>query len=499
MAGAELASAYINLYPKLKTNEIEAQLKKVDTTSAGRQMGDKSASGFASGFTSLHGIVKTIAASAAFAAAAEFVKSSVDAYANYEQLVGGVDTLFKESSEQLQAYAEDAYKSAGMSANQYMEMSTSFAASLLQSLGGDTAAAAEYANQAIIDMSDNANKMGTDIAMIQNAYQGFAKQNYTMLDNLKLGYGGTKEEMERLLEDAEALMAANGEMVDYSIESYADIVDAIHVVQTEMGITGTTALEASETISGSVASMQGQWSNWLTALANGNADITAETEKLVETVTVVISNIVPVVGQILASILYLIAQKMIDMATGGVEFIKSFGRGIADGFPFVLSEIGRGISDGIARIKSSVGSFTQAGRDLIAGMVSGITSAGGAVWDAITRICQNSLNRIKSFFGIASPSKVMREMFGYVGEGMALGLEDKSSRVIGAMTSVADGVMGAASLTATPALATAGAGYGGNTTNINLYCDIKDLQGIQTLNDLYDMLSRARAINPTRR
>ena len=502
MAGNEIATAYLTLVPSLKGAQasITKQLDGVDTTAAGKQMGDKASSGFGSGFN-IKGAAIAAAATAGIAAAVKLVdviNDSLWAYADYEQLVGGVDTLFKESSEQLQAYAAEAYKTAGVSANQYMEMSTSFAASLLQSLGGDTAAAAEYANRAITDMSDNANKMGSDIAMIQNAYQGFAKQNYTMLDNLKLGYGGTKEEMERLLEDAEALMAANGEMVDYSIESYADIVDAIHVVQTEMGITGTTALEASETISGSVASMQAQWSNWLVAIANGNADITAETEKLVETVTVVISNIVPVIGQILASILYLIVSKIGDMAMAGVEFIKGLASGVADGFPFVLSEIGRGISDGIARVKNSIGNFTQAGRDMIAGMVAGITAAGGAVWDAITRICENSLNRVKSFFGIASPSKVMREMFGYVGEGMALGLEDKSTRVIGAMTSVANDVMSAATLTTSPVLATAGSGYGGGTTEINLYCDIKDLQGIKTLNDLYDMLARAKAINPTR-
>lgn len=160
-----------------------------------------------------------------------------------------METLFKNSAGIVQQYAADAFQTAGLSANDYMNTVTSFSASLLQSLDGDTAAAAEKANLAITDMSDNANKMGTDMASIQNAYQGFAKQNYTMLDNLKLGYGGTKQEMERLLEDAQKLSG-----VKYDISSYSDIVDAIHVVQTEMGITGTTALEASTTIEGSVNS-----------------------------------------------------------------------------------------------------------------------------------------------------------------------------------------------------------------------------------------------------
>ena len=174
--------------------------------------------------------------------------AAVNSYAEYEQLAGGVETLFKDSSNKLMGYADQAYKTAGMSANEYMSTVTSFSASLLQSLEGDTEKAADYANQAVIDMSDNANKMGTSIEMIQNAYQGFAKQNYTMLDNLKLGYGGTKEEMERLLADAEKISG-----IKYDISSFGDVTQAIHVIQTELGITGTTAKEASSTIQGSFA------------------------------------------------------------------------------------------------------------------------------------------------------------------------------------------------------------------------------------------------------
>lgn len=188
---------------------------------------------------------------AAGAAAVKLGKEVVAAYADYEQLVGGVDTLFKDSSAAVQSYAANAFKTAGMSANEYMETVTSFSASLIQSLGGDTAKAAKAADTAIIDMSDNANKMGTSISSIQDAYQGFAKQNYTMLDNLKLGYGGTKTEMERLLSDAEKLSGQK-----YDISNLNDVYAAIHVIQTEMGITGTTAKEATETISGSIAGIQ---------------------------------------------------------------------------------------------------------------------------------------------------------------------------------------------------------------------------------------------------
>ena len=178
-------------------------------------------------------------------------------------MVGGVDTLFKDSSQEIQRYAANAYKTAGLSANEYMETVTGFSASLIQSLGGDTEKAAKYADMAITDMSDNANKMGTDMSSIQNAYQGFAKQNYTMLDNLKLGYGGTKEEMQRLLADDGKLSG-----VKYDLSSYADIVEAIHVIQTEMGITGTTAKEASTTIQGSVASMKAAWANLMVGMAD---------------------------------------------------------------------------------------------------------------------------------------------------------------------------------------------------------------------------------------
>lgn len=213
---------------------------------------------------------------------------AIKSYAEYEQLVGGVDTLFKESSKTVQKYAENAYKTAGLSANQYMETATGFAASLLQSLGGDTEKAAQYADRAITDMSDNANKMGTSIQSIQYAYQGFAKQNFTMLDNLKLGYGGTQAEMQRLLDDAGKL---SGQKFD--ISSYADIVDAIHIVQTEMGITGTTAKEAAETISGSVASMKSAFSNLMVGVANDNANFKDLTNTFVESVSVAASNILP--------------------------------------------------------------------------------------------------------------------------------------------------------------------------------------------------------------
>lgn len=251
----------------------------------------------------------TLAATAAAAAGIGAVaKASLDNYASYEQLVGGVETLFGDNAETMIKNAKNAYATAGMDANNYMETVTSFSASMIQSLGGDTKKATEYADMAIRDMSDNANKMGTSIESIQQTYQSLARGNYGMLDNLKLGYGGTKAEMQRLLEDAKALKAQNGETVDYSIDKYSDIVDAIHVVQENMGITGTTAKEASTTIEGSVNSAKAAWSNWLTALADDDADIGAQTEILIQSVLTAAQNIIPRVAKILGTLLQTLPQ-----------------------------------------------------------------------------------------------------------------------------------------------------------------------------------------------
>lgn len=234
---------------------------------------------------------------AAGAAAVKLGKEVISAYADFEQLVGGVDTLFGDASQTVQNYAANAFKTAGLSANEYMETVTGFSASLIQSLGGDTAKAAEVADMAITDMADNANKMGTDLSAIQTAYQGFAKQNYTMLDNLKLGYGGTKSEMERLLADAEKISG-----IKYDLSSFLDLTEAIHVIQTEMGITGTTAKEATETISGSMAGMQSAIDNLMAGLGNADADIEMLIGNVVEAFGHVVDNVVPVIENIVKAL-----------------------------------------------------------------------------------------------------------------------------------------------------------------------------------------------------
>lgn len=227
-------------------------------------------------------------------------KQSVEAYADYEQLVGGVETLFKDSSKKVLEYANNAYKTAGLSANQYMDTVTGFSASLLQGLGGDTEKAAEIANLAVTDMADNANKMGTSMESIQNAYQGFAKQNYTMLDNLKLGYGGTASEMARLINDSGVL----GDTVKITAQDVNDVsfdkmIEAIHKVQDNLDITGTTSKEASTTIQGSIGMMKSAWENFLTGMADPDQDFDALLENLVDSVVTVADNLIPRIAETL--------------------------------------------------------------------------------------------------------------------------------------------------------------------------------------------------------
>lgn len=250
------------------------------------------------------------AVGAASAGVAALGTACINAYADYEQLVGGVETLFKDSADTIQTYADNAYKTAGLSANEYMETVTSFSASLLQSLDGDTEKAAAAADLAITDMADNANKMGTAMESIQYAYQGFAKQNYTMLDNLKLGYGGTKEEMQRLLADAEKLSG-----VKYDLSSYADVVEAIHVIQTEMGITGTTAKEASTTIQGSVASMKAAWANLMVGMADDTQDFDLLLSNFIESIGTVADNLLPRIGVVIEGIGKLVAGLAPEIAS----------------------------------------------------------------------------------------------------------------------------------------------------------------------------------------
>ena len=339
--------------------------------------------------------VGAAALTAAATGVAALTKSSIDQYAEYEQLVGGVDTLFKEASDAVQQYASNAYKTAGVSANTYMEQATAFSASLIQSLGGDTQAAAEYANQAIMDMSDNANKMGTDIESIQQTYQSLMRGNYAMLDNLKLGYGGTKSELERLVADAEEL---TGQALDPS--KFSDVITAIHAVQENMGITGTTAKEAATTIEGSVGMMRAAWDNLLVGIANDNGDLGSLTYEFADTVETALSNILPRVkiilggiGQVIADMGTIIAQTLPEMIStvlpslisAGAQLLVGLVAGIISALPQLAASVPEIVSALYTSIVSAGPQLATAGTQLLSMFTSGIETG---IPDLISRLPQ---------------------------------------------------------------------------------------------------------------
>lgn len=361
------------------------------------------------------------------------ISGAIEGYGEYEQLVGGVETLFGSSADTVIKNAENAYKTAGLSANAYMETVTSFSASLLQSMGNDTEAATKKADQALTDMSDNANKMGTDMQSIQNAYQGFSKQNYTMLDNLKLGYGGTKEEMQRLIDDANALNAAQGNYTNYTIESYADIVDAIHTVQTEMGITGTTALEASTTIEGSIGAMKAAYANFVAGLGDQNADIGALTEELIQSAGNVAKNVLPVIESVVKNIAEAVREQGPDMITRfvayateklpevlklGVQLIVSLVKGLAQNLPELLRGTLALVDTIISAFLDSLPDIIEVGKDIVRGLWEGIKAMASWIGEKISGFVGGLVDGVKGVLGIHSPSRV----FAGIGQNMALGL-----------------------------------------------------------------------------
>lgn len=336
-----------------------------------------------------------IASAAAAGAVAAIGKAAVTAYADYEQLVGGVETLFKDSASTVIEYANNAYKTAGMSANTYMETVTSFSASLLQSVGDDTAEAARVADMAITDMSDNANKMGTDIGRIQDAYQGFAKQNYTMLDNLKLGYGGTKTEMERLLADAEKISG-----IKYDISNLKDVYEAIHVIQTEIGITGTTAKEASSTIQGSLSMTKASWDNLLVGLADDTQDFDALLSNFIDSVTVFGENLIPRIQIVLEGIVKLVSAlgpKIAEILPGLVETVLPGAISGVTSIVTALVDVIPSLLDTLVQVILSQGpSLIQAGLNLILSLCNGFTAALPTLITAATEIITTLVTMLTS-------------------------------------------------------------------------------------------------------
>lgn len=358
---SEIAKAYVQIVPSAKgMKQGLSGIFGSEMPAAGNSAGGIFGS-------ALVGKIKGIIAGAGFGAV---LKTALTAGGDLQQSLGGIETLFKDSAATVIENARNAYQTAGMSANAYMEQVTSFSASLLQSLGGDTAAAAEAADTALRDMSDNANKMGTDMERITDAYQGFAKQNYTMLDNLKLGYGGTKTEMERLLADAQKLTG-----VKYDINNLSDVYSAIHEIQEEVGITGATADEAAKTFSGSFNAMKAAATDVLGNLALGE-DIRPSLNALSDTVyTFVKGNLIPMLGNILSSIFDVAPELLERMTQTGIEMLQNLAGGAASAVPELLAQALPMLTQFTGNIRENAGLLVDAGLNLITSLLKGIITS----------------------------------------------------------------------------------------------------------------------------
>lgn len=387
----EAGNAYVSVIP-----EVEGSPQSV-----GNELGSKLATGmkapFLAGAVAL-GNMLSDALTSVSSSIGETVSKTFWNYADYEQLVGGVDTLFKDASQAVQANAQKAFSTAGMSANQYMENVTSFSASLIQSLEGDTEKAASIADKAIVDMSDNANKMGTDIGSITQAYQGFAKQNYTMLDNLKLGYGGTKSEMERLLADASKIAG-----VEFNIDSYADVIEAIHVMQESMGIAGTTMEEGSKTISGSLNQLNGAWENFLTAIGDGGEtmDLTGVTDALINSIGDVAYNVVPALYRIGQTIATELPGIMVNSITTGLqgtgEFVTTvFGEQAGDAINAFIDELAP-MGDEVANIFGNISSIIEQAISPVVGIVTPVLANVSGAFTNAASIILGALSGVTGF------------------------------------------------------------------------------------------------------
>lgn len=398
----DLGKAYVQIIPSARgisgmiSNELGGE-----AMSAGTQSGSKLGG-------ALVGMAKRVIGAAAIG---KFIKDSIFQGGQLEQSLGGVETLFKDSSDKVKQYASKAFETSGISANEYMQNVTSFSASLLQSLGGNTSKAADVADMAMRDMSDNANKFGSDMESIQNAYQGFAKDNYTMLDNLKLGYGGTKSEMQRLLADATKLTG-----VKYDINNLSDVYNAIHAIQGKLDITGTTAKEASETLEGSFNSMKAAFKDFQGALTTGG-DINGALSNLVQTTgTFLFKNLVPMVGRLVGNLGLVILQgipKLINalnpaidqiftwlksnfprILQQGSELVGNLILGIINAWPELLSAAGNLVNSFVQFVLSNLPEIWETGKSLFFKLVDGIINVLPQIGETALKIITEFINYV---------------------------------------------------------------------------------------------------------
>lgn len=442
---ADLGTAYVNITPKAPG--IKKELENI----LGDNMPNTEESGKKMGSSLLSGLKKIFVG----AAVGKVIKDAFEAGGNLQQSFGGLDTIYGEAADAAKAFAFDAAQ-AGISANTYAEQAVSFGAALKQAYGGDTIQAMEAANLAIMDMADNSAKMGTDIVSIQNAYQGFAKQNYTMLDNLKLGYGGTKSEMERLLADAEKLSG-----VKYDISNLGDVYSAIHVVQEELGLTGVAAMEAQTTLTGSFGALKASWENTLAALTTGEgleealANLSASVGNFANNILSMLGSLAPQIPGFVMGLADALISNAPQLIVGGVEMIAQLVVGLVGSIPLILEQIPILFYDIVAAFADN--DWGSLGIELVNGIINGIWEKASALWDTLKSLASSALQSAKAALGIGSPSKLFADSVGrWIPPGIAVGIEDNMSPLNSTMGQISSGLVAdMARATAPGAIATA--------------------------------------------
>lgn len=444
----DLGSAYVNIIPKAPG--ISGQIEDILSEGGG---GGASRAGKGIGQKLMGGIAGAIGAGKAIASA---LQPAFEAGGALQQSFGGLDTIYGEAAAGAKEYAMQA-ASAGISANTYAEQAVSMGAALKAAYGGDTTAAMSAANTAIMDMADNAAKMGTPIESLQAAYQGFAKGQYQLLDNLKLGYGGTKTEMERLLADAQAITG-----VEYNIDNLGDVYDAVHVIQGELGLTGVAAAESQTTLTGSFSALQASWTNVMAALTTGEgldtamANLTNSVGAFASNVLSMLGTLGPQLGPLISGLANTAIQHAPEFLASGVELIAQMAVGLINGLPDLLAkipEIFSAVSSAFAGIN-----WASIGSALISGIVRGVSSAASTLINALKNLAKQALNAAKNALGIGSPSKVFAAEVGrWIPAGVAMGVDDNMTPLDRAMQGMADGSLAAAQgAAAVPAAAGAG-------------------------------------------
>ena len=514
----EIATAYLALVPTLKGAQasITKQLNGVDTTAAGRGMGDKASAGFGSGFASVKGVLTTIAASAAVGFAAEFTKSAISAFSDYEQLAGGVEKIFDEMDySKILGDAQEAYRELGMSANEYLTAINQTGASFAATMGDE--AGYETARLGMMAISDYASGTGRSVSELTDKFSLITRSTASYQSIADQFSGILPATSADFLAQAQAAGALSGEyekLTEVPIEEYQAAVAAmLEQGVAAMGLTGNTLAEAEGTISGSLAAMSASWENWIAGLADEDANVEELTSRLVETVAAAAGNIIPRIGEVVANLGALMSEQLPIIINDITTYITENSGQMADAaLNFLGQMVPALLQVGVALVANAAimvdgllkslleraVDFMAAGGDMIGGIVEGIKDGAFKVWDAIKEVCANALDAVKDFFGIASPSKVMREMFGYVGEGMALGLSDSESTVNAAMKHLVTGAEGiAADFNPTIGASLTPYGYKAGGNNITVYIEGRDLAGINAIDQFVEMVEMQARLNPT--